>query len=395
MSNYVILQGVAVFPAQILLAGPLLLTWFLRVASWTRNTPRQTSDSYYPSVLTCINYGIIYPVPILIFVIGLTYAPIAPIILPFCALFYAIGYFVNKYMIMYVHIPRYESRGNASIFVVNRCLFGLGVMQLTMMGVLALRAGEGATLVSDTQVWSGYAQMVIGVAPLLLITIFVYGLLNQGFQKQITNIPLELVSNVARDLGGSRSFLVGSALVEAKKGTGLELSEMTGAGTLRDNESQNETSKFFSRVQGTPVSKPLKPRKLRTNSNTSSPFSSVDDERVSTSDRGLSSMDLLESFNDMEPSPFPSPNSHFEEEQPLLGISNESEDFLSLGNHLEPPMTRVPGILDAPLTTSILKLGELDLKPSNRDIILNDNDDDYEDLQINTYLHPALIGTHI
>lgn len=112
----------------------------------------------YPSI-TCINYGIVYPIPMLIFVIGLIYAPIAPIILPFCAIFFGIGYFVYKYMVLFVHIPTYESRGIASTLVINRCLFGLGIMQISMMSVLAFLAGNGSNWVILG--WSGYAQMVV------------------------------------------------------------------------------------------------------------------------------------------------------------------------------------------------------------------------------------------
>lgn len=94
--NYVMLQATAVYPAQLLLVGPLVLTWLTRLAPWSDASPRQKSDAYYPSILTCINFGIAYPIPMLMFVVGVTYAPIAPLILPFCTLFFAIAYFVHK-----------------------------------------------------------------------------------------------------------------------------------------------------------------------------------------------------------------------------------------------------------------------------------------------------------
>ena len=94
--NYVMLQATAVYPAQLLLAGPLILTWLTRLAPWSRSSPRQISDAYYPSILTSINYGQSYPIPMLMFVVGVTYAPIAPLILPFTALFFSIAYFVHK-----------------------------------------------------------------------------------------------------------------------------------------------------------------------------------------------------------------------------------------------------------------------------------------------------------
>jgi hypothetical protein len=93
--NLIILQGFAIYPAQLLLAAPLLLTWFYRLLTFAQ-TSRKISHAYYPSILTQINYGIIYPLPIVVFTIGVMYALISPVILPFCALFFASGYFVYK-----------------------------------------------------------------------------------------------------------------------------------------------------------------------------------------------------------------------------------------------------------------------------------------------------------
>jgi hypothetical protein len=90
--NLIILQGLAVFPAQLLLASPLFFTSLIRL--FYTSTLRQQSNSYYPSMLTfsVVNYGYIYPVPILVFVIGMCYSIISPIILPFCCIFFAIGF---------------------------------------------------------------------------------------------------------------------------------------------------------------------------------------------------------------------------------------------------------------------------------------------------------------
>lgn len=104
ISNYVILQAFVIYPAQMLLAGPIILTWIGRLYSWNQNTPRKISDAYYPSVLTCLNYGIVYPLPILIFVIGLVYSCISPIILPFCAIFFAMGKYIHNLRLLCAQI---------------------------------------------------------------------------------------------------------------------------------------------------------------------------------------------------------------------------------------------------------------------------------------------------
>ncbi|KAJ3085002.1 hypothetical protein HK102_000404, partial [Quaeritorhiza haematococci] len=196
--NYTILIAFASYPAQLLCAGPLLLTWIIRLSPWSSLSPRSVSSAYYPSLLTSINYGIAYPVPILLWVIGIVYAPIAPIICPFIMIFFTIAFFVYKYLLLYVHIPRYESGGLMAPMAVRRCLAGMIVMQATMMGTLALKSVAGSDRPRDYAVvtssasenwlsskalggigtnvdgaswsWSGYVSMVLALTPLLFLT---------------------------------------------------------------------------------------------------------------------------------------------------------------------------------------------------------------------------------
>ncbi|KAI8845420.1 radial spoke protein 3-domain-containing protein [Chytridium lagenaria] len=181
---------------KLVLAGPVLLTWLLRLAPWSRTSPRDVSDAYYPSLLTSLNYGVSYTIPHR----DLDSA-IAPLILPFCAAFFAIAYFVHKYLLLYVHLPKYESAGLHAPMAIRRCLSGLMIMQISMMGVLAFKHGSKdstpssliSTLANGVRSaapeWSGYVQMIVGVFPLL-----------EGYEKLIRNAPIELVGKVAREL---------------------------------------------------------------------------------------------------------------------------------------------------------------------------------------------------
>lgn len=190
--NYVMLQATAVYPAQLLLIGPLLLTWALRFISRRKATSREISDAYYPSTLFSINYGIVYPVPILVFCIGIVYAPVAPLILPFCTLFFIIAWFIYRYILLYVNIPRYESVGKQTPMVVKRCLVGVLVMQLTMMGALALKAGKDDTL--------GYFKMMFGIFPLVCITIGLFWWFKLGYERVVANTSAEILGDVATQL---------------------------------------------------------------------------------------------------------------------------------------------------------------------------------------------------
>lgn len=97
----------------------------------------------------------------LLFVVGLTYAPISPLIIPFCALFFHLAHFIYKYLLLFVHIPQYESGGIHTNIAVKRCLVGLLLMQLTMMGVLALKSVplKSSHILSTTQLF-GYTYIV-------------------------------------------------------------------------------------------------------------------------------------------------------------------------------------------------------------------------------------------
>jgi hypothetical protein len=48
---------------------------------------------------------------LLIFLLGMTYSTIAPLILPFVFIYFVYGYFVYKYNLVFVRAPRFESGG--------------------------------------------------------------------------------------------------------------------------------------------------------------------------------------------------------------------------------------------------------------------------------------------
>ncbi|KAJ3099216.1 hypothetical protein HK100_004935, partial [Physocladia obscura] len=168
---YVLIQTFAISPAQLLNVGPLVFTWIIRNSPWSRNSPRDTSDAYFPSLLTSLNYGVSYTIPAVIWVIGLTYSCIAPLILPFCACYFLIAYFVNKYILLYIHVPKYETGGMHVPIVVSRLMYGVAIFQFTMMGVLAIKYGGSWNEPGKPGEWSNYVQMVIGVLPLLVANV--------------------------------------------------------------------------------------------------------------------------------------------------------------------------------------------------------------------------------
>ena len=210
------LQALVVLPAQLLLAGPLILTWLYRHAPWSYAfTPRSVSTAYHPTNLTTLSYGITYAISLLIFVIGLTYSCIAPLILPFCALYFGIATGIFKYLLLYVHAARFETGGKFAPMATRRGIVGVALMQVTMMAVLAIKYG-GSSNGGETRIrtknagvstadvepsvggWSNYAQMVIGVVPLLICTAALVFWMNSGYDHLVEHMPMELIGKLVK-----------------------------------------------------------------------------------------------------------------------------------------------------------------------------------------------------
>ena len=143
------LQGLAIMPLQLVQLAVILPRLWSRIF-FTR-TPREHAELNLPQ---SINLGTVYPQAILIFIIGLTYSVIAPLVLVFATLYvrrrpaarltrqFGIGYVVLKYRLLFVFcaltLPdrsdradrSYESRGQAWPITFVRIGFGLLIFQV-------------------------------------------------------------------------------------------------------------------------------------------------------------------------------------------------------------------------------------------------------------------------
>lgn len=280
-----------------------------------------------------------------------------------------------KYLLMYVHFPDYESKGLATTFVVNRCLGGLVLMQLTCMGVLALKAADKEDDKDhSSSEWSQYAQMVFGILPLLAMTFFLFTLINQAAKRQIRNVPIEIIGKVQRHF--ARMF------AQRKR---------EGADAAPPNEfsaAQQDDSRLLNRLSvfgATDSSVSLSLGDDAADPTAATSTTMENGSRPKFSLRRFFQLPQLQS-------PFP----ENPEEDPLLQpvqqqhtsydlVEDEddgsSDEVALMESHLEPPMTRCYGVLNIPLGGSLLRYGEQDVLEGM-----------YEDGQLHTYYHPALIG---
>ncbi|KAI8825638.1 uncharacterized protein EV422DRAFT_134538 [Fimicolochytrium jonesii] len=159
--TYIILN-LMMFPLELLRPGVMLLQF---IGRWVCQTPR---DFHGLSILSSsLNYGMLYPIHVLIFVIVICYSTIAPIILVPGSLYFALGWFVFRNQLLFVYVKEWESYGYHWVLAFHRCTVGLGIYQVLIVGLLALKNSPTASalcapLVGFTIVFHIYCRKIFG-----------------------------------------------------------------------------------------------------------------------------------------------------------------------------------------------------------------------------------------
>ncbi|KAJ3124233.1 hypothetical protein HK098_001295 [Nowakowskiella sp. JEL0407] len=415
--NYVMLSALAVYPASLLLVAPIVLTWLFRISPWAKSSPRAVSDTYYPSLMTSFNYGISYPMLTIVFTIGITYAPIAPIALPFCFLYFMIAYAIFKYIYLYVHIPKYETGGLHVPIVIRRCLWGMWVMQLAVGGCLAIKSLTDkspsvlAAIVGLT--WTKYAETIISVFPLTVINFSILWWFRNGYEKLVKNVPLETVTDVAAEVKNaeqkklnrtvssgrmvvaaaaafSKRALMGSRSSSDSLSKGKDIASVAKERVLSERQepqrSESSSSNSPSPTPREPVSpaEESKPKaesfEVPTQGGSENIITTSIESAIGVVNAAVNNINpnenkqsddgMVEGANDTKVSIaealettvlLPSDIGNTEEVIDASTPINYSQYVLL--QHLEPPMTRVPGVLDAPIESATPVISETDWQP--------------------------------
>ncbi|KAJ1914538.1 hypothetical protein IWQ60_008773 [Tieghemiomyces parasiticus] len=131
--NYIIMLGVGYLPFKLLQVFPMIWHAFRR---YLCTTPRDFAEVVAPIYVA---WGARYPVPMLVFVITLTYSNISPLILVFGILYFILGFVFYKYLFLYVYFKYYESSGRMWPFVVRRLVVCIYIYHLLMFGLFSLK----------------------------------------------------------------------------------------------------------------------------------------------------------------------------------------------------------------------------------------------------------------
>ncbi|KAF7331657.1 hypothetical protein MKEN_00045400 [Mycena kentingensis (nom. inval.)] len=165
--SYVILQAFGIMPLQLLNLGVTIPRFF---QLFVTKTPRDFAELNAPPM---INYGIVYPQSILMFVITLLYSVTQPLILIFGAIYFGNAYVVYKYKLLFVFYKPYESQGQAWPLTFIRLMWGVMIFLLFMTGFFILQNTYAESklsyaitlmlvpLIMGTMVWSWYVYAAL------------------------------------------------------------------------------------------------------------------------------------------------------------------------------------------------------------------------------------------
>ncbi|KAL3829783.1 hypothetical protein ACJIZ3_018585 [Penstemon smallii] len=135
--TYILTNGLSGFSLEIL--QPALLIWdAIKSHTWDRGKKKRPylySLPYYrtiPFVALCI-------------LIGMVYAVVSPLLLPFLVGYFLLGYIVFINQIQDVYITTYETSGQYWPFIHQYILVAIVIMQITMIGLFGLKSKPAAS----------------------------------------------------------------------------------------------------------------------------------------------------------------------------------------------------------------------------------------------------------
>ncbi|CAM8970723.1 unnamed protein product [Rhodiola kirilowii] len=146
--TYILTNGLSGFSLEILQPG--LLSWDLFKSHTYGRRKKKTPYAF------SLPYFRVLPVVCLSMLIGMVYAVVAPLLLPFLIGYFLLGYCVYINQIQDAYVTVYETCGQYWPYVHRYIMTGIVLMQITMIGMFGLKSKPAASILT---------------IPLLLLTI--------------------------------------------------------------------------------------------------------------------------------------------------------------------------------------------------------------------------------
>ncbi|EDO37194.1 predicted protein, partial [Nematostella vectensis] len=115
--SLIMLYALPFYSLELLQLFPLILWPF---AKCSQRTPREEKESWRPSSLP---YDQMYSDHLLMFMVGLSYSVLAPLISPFVVMYFGFGCVVWTYQVLCVYIPTHSTGGKLWPVIFNRLVF--------------------------------------------------------------------------------------------------------------------------------------------------------------------------------------------------------------------------------------------------------------------------------
>lgn len=131
--SFIMLQGIGLMPFRVLEVGSVFLFPIYRMMS---STPRDYAELQKPPVF---QYGFYLPTALLVFNLCLIYSVLkwGFVILIFGSIYFVLGYFTFKYMVLYAMDQPQHATGGAWRIICYRIVVGLVVFEVVMVGQIA------------------------------------------------------------------------------------------------------------------------------------------------------------------------------------------------------------------------------------------------------------------
>ncbi|MCJ1466604.1 hypothetical protein MMC07_005224, partial [Pseudocyphellaria aurata] len=108
--------------AAIDLAQVLSLTWIWFIRTFRHPTPRQKIEWTAPPPF---EYAVYYNYFLFYTTVALSFVTLQPLVLPITAFYFAVDYWVKKYLLLYIFVTKYESGGQHWRIIFNRLIFAV------------------------------------------------------------------------------------------------------------------------------------------------------------------------------------------------------------------------------------------------------------------------------
>ena len=115
-TQYVLLNALFVIPKELLRPNYLIRHFVYKLMSELKSSEDQSQEISPGWVFNNIGWGTLYSLCLLVFIIGMTYAVMAPITLISVTLFFTISYFVFKHHLLFIYVTPYFSNSTQPYF---------------------------------------------------------------------------------------------------------------------------------------------------------------------------------------------------------------------------------------------------------------------------------------